>query len=201
MLYFEFEGDRLPELQNQLERLDTTLAEFRPLKIIQLKTDEEREAFWNLREEISKRMNFSETFGKASFIEDIAVPILRLPEYIRGLREILSRFNIRFSAYGHAGAGNIHCAAFVDLHNPDHYRAIDLIATEVNELAISLGGTLSGEHGDGYVRTPFLERLYGSEVYRLFEEVKKVFDPQHILNPGKIIGKQNTTILHDLALA
>jgi FAD/FMN-containing dehydrogenase len=68
----------------------------------------------------------------------------------------------------------------------------------VFDLAISVGGTLSGEHGDGYVRTPFLERLYGREVYSLFRSVKEVFDPKGILNPGKIVGPQGTTIAHDL---
>ncbi|HEX9615466.1 MAG TPA: FAD-linked oxidase C-terminal domain-containing protein, partial [Bacteroidota bacterium] len=66
---------------------------------------------------------------------------------------------------------------------------------------ISLGGTLSGEHGDGLVRTPFLERLYGSEIFGLFRIVKEAFDPHNILNPGKIIGEQNSSILHDLDLA
>ena len=80
-------------------------------------------------------------------------------------------------------------------------RAVDLIASEVYDLAISLGGTLSGEHGDGYVRTPFLERLYGKELYELFRTIKTTFDPQNILNPGKIIGPQNESILHDLAVS
>jgi len=200
MLYFEFEGD-LPEiLEEQVLQLKQYLDEFQPLDYIPLKTERERTMFWSLREEISKRINLTDAFGKASFIEDCTVPIAQLPAYIRGLRTILSRHDIRYSAYGHAGAGNIHCATFVDLTNPLHYRVIDAIASEVTDLVIMLGGTLSGEHGDGYVRTPFLERLYGTEVYRLFEEIKRIFDPRNILNPGKIVGKQNTTILHDLIL-
>ncbi|MCI0705991.1 MAG: FAD-binding oxidoreductase [Ignavibacteriae bacterium] len=201
MLYFEFEGANQEELEHAIERLKQRLLAFHPLDILVLKSEPERDAFWALREEISKRINFSDTFGKASFIEDITVPLQNLPSYFRGLRSILSQYGIRYSAYGHAGSGNIHCAAFVDLNNPEHYRAIDLIAADVNELAISLGGTLSGEHGDGFVRTPFLEQLYGAKIYGLFEEVKRIFDPSGILNPGKIIGKQHSTILHDLALA
>lgn len=201
MLYFEFEGDELQDLKDTVQRLAATLRRFRPLDFIALQTPDERASFWNLREEVSKQLNLTDTFGKSSFIEDIAVPVLALPRYVRGLGEILNRYAIPFSVYGHAGAGNIHCATFVDLANPDHYRAIDLIAAEVTDLAISLGGTLSGEHGDGFVRTPFLERLYGEEVYSLFKDVKRLFDPKNILNPGKIVGQQNTTILHDLAFA
>lgn len=201
MLYFEFEGDELQDLQDTSQRLAATLQQFRPLDFITLQAPDERASFWNLREEVSKQLNLTDTFGKSSFIEDITVPIRALPQYVRGLSEILNRYAIPFSVYGHAGAGNIHCATFVDLTNPNHYRAIDLIAAEVNDLAISLGGTLSGEHGDGYVRTPFLERLYGEEVYTLFKDVKRLFDPNNILNPGKIVGQQNTTILHDLPFA
>ncbi len=201
MLYFEFEGDHPEELQHTMSRLKNLLEPFNPLNVALLQSENERTSFWNLREDVSKQLNLGDTFGKTSFIEDTAVPIAHLPAFFRGLKRILSAYGIRFSAYGHAGAGNIHCATFVDITDPDQYRSIDLVATEVNELAISLEGTLSGEHGDGFVRTPFLERLYGEEVYHVFKEVKRIFDPGNILNPGKIIGKQNTTILHDLALA
>jgi FAD/FMN-containing dehydrogenase len=201
MLYFEFEGNNPQELEAHLQQLTATLGTFRPLEVLMLETPDARAAFWNLREEVSEQLNLTDTFGKSSFIEDVAVPVRSLPQYVRGLSEILNRYGIPFSVYGHAGAGNIHCATFVDITNSDHYRVIDLIAAEVNDLAISLGGTLSGEHGDGYVRTPFLERLYGEKVYALFKEVKRIFDPQNILNPGKIVGQQNTTILHDLAFA
>jgi FAD/FMN-containing dehydrogenase len=200
MLYFEFEGDDQKEIEDQSVRLTAMLEDVHPLAVVTLNATMDRSAFWRLREEVSKQLNLSDTFGKSSFIEDVAVPVAALPQYVRGLSAILNRYGIRFSAYGHAGSGNIHCATFVDLTNPEHYRAIDRIASEVAELAISLGGTLSGEHGDGYVRTPFLERLYGEEVYQLFRDVKRIFDPQNIFNPGKIIGHQRTTILHDLTI-
>ncbi len=70
----------------------------------------------------------------------------------------------------------------------------------MSNLAISLGGTLTGEHGDGFTRTPFIEQLYGKEVYQLFRQVKQLFDPKNILNPGKIIGEQNISIAHDLKI-
>ncbi len=200
MLYFEFEGDSLAELEKSIVRLKTALASCRPLEFRVLKTKNERERFWKLREDVAHYLNLVKSSGKTSFIEDVTVPLANLPAYMKNLEKILSKYKIEFSAYGHAGSGNIHCAAFVNLKDPDTYRIIDQVASEVSELAISLGGTLSGEHGDGFVRTPFLERLYGSEVYHLFEEVKQTFDPKNILNPGKIVGKQNTSILHDISL-
>jgi len=200
MLYFEFEGDSQEDLARSIVRLNRTVSLSLPLKFTPLTTEEEILRLWKLREEASKIINYVKSKGKTSFVEDVAVPLPRLSEYLKGLGDILNAYGIDFSIYGHAGTGNVHCAAFVDLKNLDHYKAVDPIASEVYDLAISLGGTLSGEHGDGFVRTPFLERLYGPEIYDLFCSVKKAFDPNDILNPGKIIGRQNVSILHDLAL-
>lgn len=201
MLYFEFETDESQEEGKLYRQLEAALSSSKPIAVLPLKTQDERQQLWDLRQTVSRQINYDKLFGKTSFIEDITVPVINLPAYMKGLKEILTKHGIEFSAYGHAGSGNIHCATFIDLNNLEHYRKIDLVATEINDLAISLGGTLSGEHGDGYVRTPFLERLYGAEIYELFREVKQTFDPENIFNPGKIIGKQNTTILHDLELA
>jgi len=201
MLYFEFEGDTKDEVNQNVIRLNRTVSLSLPLKFTPLTTPEEIQRVWKMREEASRIINYVKSQGKTSFVEDVAVPLPRLSEYLKGLGSILGSHGVDFSMYGHAGTGNVHCAAFVDLKNPTHYKAIDAIASEVYELAISLGGTLSGEHGDGFVRTPFLERLYGPEVYNLFRSVKKTFDPHNILNPGKIIGPQNVSILHDLALS
>ncbi|HWP81613.1 MAG TPA: FAD-binding oxidoreductase [Bacteroidota bacterium] len=201
MLYYEFEGESEDEVKSRLTDLQQLLLPLRPKRMTMLGTENQRSNLWNLRESVSESMNLKQGTNKASFIEDVTVPLPRFAEYVRGLRKILQNHGIEYSLYGHAGAGNIHCAPFVDLHNLDHYRAIDLIANEINELAVQLGGTLSGEHGDGFVRTPFLERLYGSDIYSLFGAIKNAFDPRNILNPGKIIGPQNVSILHDLALA
>lgn len=201
MLYFDFEGDSPDALEGVFQKLVAVLSRCNVLEVLPLRTEEEHRRLWNLRESVSEQMNLVRSSKKASFIEDIAVPVIRLPEYMNGVREILTRSGIEYSTYGHAGSGNVHCAAFVDLSNLNQYRTIESIASEVNALAIQLGGTLSGEHGDGFVRTPFLEQLYGSEVYDLFRQVKQTFDPLNILNPGKIIGTQNATFLHDLDIS
>lgn len=201
LLYVEFEGAHLEELQKSVVRLGTMASLLPALRFLPLTDPGEQAAFWRLREEASKAINSDQKRRKASFIEDVCVPVRRLPAYIKGLTTILERNGIPFSLYGHAASGNIHCATFVDLTDLHQYRQVDTVATDVYELAISLGGTLSGEHGDGFVRTPFLERLYGREVFALFRTVKETFDPHFILNPGKIIGEQHTTILHDLDLS
>jgi FAD/FMN-containing dehydrogenase len=200
LLYVEFEGNVPQDVQQSVMKLNRAVSLSHPLKFVPLTTEDELRSLWELREEASRVINAGTTTNKASFIEDVAVPVPNLPRYITGLGRILNNYGIEFSLYGHAGTGNIHCAAFVDLTDPRQYRVVDTVALEVYDLAIGLGGTLSGEHGDGFVRTPFLERLYGPEIYGLFQNVKHTFDPNNILNPGKITGDQHATILHDLNL-
>ncbi|MBI2619808.1 MAG: FAD-binding oxidoreductase [Ignavibacteriales bacterium] len=200
MLYFEFEGDSPDDLSRSLMQLNRSLTLTPPMKFMPLVKKEELRTVWRLREEASSIINSQKSRGKTSFVEDVAVPLRSLPAYVRGLTDILRRNGIGFSIYGHAGVGNIHCATFVDLKNLEHYKVVDRIASEVYALARSLGGTHSGEHGDGLIRTPFLEDLYGPEIYALFGKVKDAFDPRGILNPGKIIGQQSASILHDLII-
>jgi len=200
LLYVEFEGNVPQDIQRSILQLSKAVSLSHPLKFMPLTTEEDLRSLWELREQASRVINSGTSVNKASFIEDVAVPVKHLPNYITGLGRILNNYGIEFSLYGHAGTGNIHCAAFVDLTDLRHYRIIDNVALEVYDLAIGLGGTLSGEHGDGFVRTPFLQRLYGREVFELFRTVKHTFDPNNILNPGKITGDQHATILHDLNL-
>ncbi|HLF19780.1 MAG TPA: FAD-binding oxidoreductase, partial [Bacteroidota bacterium] len=201
MLYFEYEGESTEAIEPSVSKLADALKLCHAMRFSILNSTAELNKLLDLREAVSKKINLDETFGKSSFIEDVAVPIHNMPAYIVGLSRILQQYGIEFSIYGHAGSGNIHCGTFLDMNDPKQYSAIDRVAGEVNDLAISLGGTLSGEHGDGFIRTPFLERLYGPEVYQIFNQVKHIFDPANILNPGKIIGPQNTSILHDISFA
>jgi FAD/FMN-containing dehydrogenase len=199
ILLFEFEGESSEEAEGRLEELRKLLIEKLRLAFTFRVNPENLGSLWEMRKAATHILEEVQTAAKkASFIEDVTVPVEAFPQYIRKLSLILRSHEIPFSIYGHAGVGNIHCEPFLDLHRPDHRALLDVVAGEVFDLAISVGGTLSGEHGDGYVRTPFLERLYGREVYNLFRAVKEVFDPRGILNPGKIVGSQGTTIAHDL---
>jgi anaerobic glycerol-3-phosphate dehydrogenase C subunit len=154
---------------------------------------------WGVRKEASAIFYKIEKPGKkTSFVEDVAVPVEQLPAYLKGAQEIFREFDIQCALYGHAGNGNTHGILLIDQKNKEHIRKIDPVANEIYNLAISLGGTLSGEHGDGLLRTPFLSRLYGEEIYSLFKKVKDIFDPKGILNPGKIVDNQGPSIAHDL---
>jgi FAD/FMN-containing dehydrogenase/Fe-S oxidoreductase len=121
-------------------------------------------------------------------IEDTAVAIDDLPAYIADIDRLLGeRHGIDCIHYAHAGAGELHLRPLFDLRSAEGLRLFRAVATDVADLVKRYRGSLSGEHGDGRLRGEFIRTMVGDECYRLLEQVKRLFDPQGILNPGKII--------------
>jgi FAD/FMN-containing dehydrogenase len=112
------------------------------------------------------------------------VPPGNLPAFVRGVREILAANHTRGVIFGHAGDAHVHVNPLVDTGHPDWRQRVEEILEAVVLLAVSLGGTLTGEHGDGRLRTPLMERMWPREALEQFRVVKRAFDPQGILNPG-----------------
>lgn len=131
-------------------------------------------------------------------IEDVAVDPSQLAEYLDGLDRIARRLGVPMAYYGHVGHGQLHPRPYLDLHKPDDVKKMRRLAEEVFKLAWSLGGTISGEHGEGLVRVSFVEKQYGSEMYQLFRRIKQTFDPNGILNPGKIINDDPDIMVKNL---
>jgi FAD/FMN-containing dehydrogenase len=203
MLLLEFEGDDVEELRRDVQRLYDKLRSSKLLADwILLESDSERESLWMVRETVSEQLNrLPSRERKISTIEDGAVPLVNLPAYMAGLKKILDNYGITFTLYGHAGMGHIHCTTLVDIETASGRERISAATLEVFELIMELGGILSAEHGDGFVRTPFLEEAFGKEIYAIFREIKLILDPQNILNPQKIIGTQDKLFLHDIKIA
>ena len=200
IIIFEFEEAEAGLADEKISRLSESLKK-QGLSGRQILPRDEKEAakLWRVRKEASAIFYKIEKPGKkTSFVEDVAVPVEKLPFYLEGAQKIFKEYDIQCALYGHAGNGNTHAILLVDQKNKDHLRKIDPVANEIYKLAISLGGTLSGEHGDGLLRTPFLSKLYGDDIYSLFKKVKDIFDPNGIMNPGKIVGEQDASITHDL---
>ena len=199
LLYFDFFRSTASEVRESLDRLAGVTKRHARCTTTLLAQPRERAAILSARSTASERLNLDPSNRKVSFIEDGTVPPHRLHEYVEGIASILSARGIDAALYGHAADGNIHCSPFLDIRILEHYRMIDEIASDVADLVIRLGGTLSGEHGDGFVRTPFLERLYGENVCTLFQRVKNLFDPEGMFSPGIIVGPHHASILHDIA--
>ncbi|HEV2150550.1 MAG TPA: FAD-binding oxidoreductase [Longimicrobiaceae bacterium] len=148
----------------------------------------EQERLWQLRHAASPLIA-ERAGGRVSmqFIEDGVVPVERLPDYVRALRGTLERHALPAVIFGHAGDGNLHVNPLVDVAAPGWQRQVEGIVYEIAEAVASLGGTMAGEHGDGRLRAPVLETVWGPEMVALFRRVKEAFDPAGILNPGVIL--------------
>jgi FAD/FMN-containing dehydrogenase len=140
----------------------------------------------------------SQGLYSTQFIEDSVVPPAALGTYLRGLDGALERHGFDAVVFGHAGDGNVHVNPLVDAGSPDWRDRVRGTLEEVVEVVAQLGGTLSGEHGDGRLRAPFLERVWGSELVAAFHRVKEGFDPEGRLNPGVILPLEGQDPLQGL---
>jgi FAD/FMN-containing dehydrogenase len=124
-----------------------------------------------------------------SIIEDATVPVEKLGMLVDMIEKISKKYNMRFVLYGHAGNGNLHIRPILKNKNK---KMIRRISKEFFFQVITMGGSITGEHGDGLARSEFVELQYGKEVYSIFKKIKNKFDPKNILNPGKIISSKQT---------
>ncbi|HLU89362.1 MAG TPA: FAD-linked oxidase C-terminal domain-containing protein [Cyclobacteriaceae bacterium] len=124
------------------------------------------------------------------FIEDAGIPIAFLPEYIDQVLKICAKYKTEVSMYAHASVGVIHVRPILDLRKEEDIENLKKIADETFELVLKYGGSWSGEHGDGLVRSAYNERFFGSTIYRAFLDIKQLFDPANRMNPGKIVNAQ-----------
>ncbi len=130
-------------------------------------------------------------------IEDIAVPPAELPDFLLGVQQTLKKEQVTASFFGHAGHGQLHIRPFLDLSNREDIQKMAILADRIYQDVWSVGGTISGEHGDGLSRTTYVAEQYGP-LADAFSEIKELFDPQEILNPGKIVPLDFREITDDL---
>ena len=119
------------------------------------------------------------------FIDDFAVEPKHLPEFLPKLYALLKKHGIKPTLAGHAGDGNFHIIPLMDLHKKKERDKIPIVLSKFVTLVLQYKGTITAEHNDGLIRTPFVKKQYGSKIVKLFEEVKDAFDPKGIFNPGK----------------
>jgi Fe-S oxidoreductase len=122
-----------------------------------------------------------------AFVEDVGVPVEELPQFLRRVQEILQQLQTTASFLVHAGTGQVHTRPFLDLDRKEDVAKLNVLAEQVHGLALDLGGTISTQHGTGLARTPWVARQYG-RLYPVMREIKSIFDPHRIFNPGKIVA-------------
>jgi len=185
VLYVEYQEDTLAEVEAGFAQLTETLP---GVSIKHFRDRPSMNEAWTLRKSGEALLHGLPGRRKPqTFVEDNAVPVENLPRFVREFKQIVARHGTEAAYWAHASVGVLHVRPMLDLHDDDDRKHMLEIAVEVADLARACGGVMSGEHGDGRVRGPLLERFYGSQIVAAFGEVKRLFDPAGILNPGNIV--------------
>jgi FAD/FMN-containing dehydrogenase len=145
---------------------------------------ESEQDLWELRHAASPILAALDNLTSMQFIEDGAVPLAKLPDYVRGVRKALDDRGVSGVIFGHAGDAHVHVNPLVDVRQSDWREKVAGLLGDVVALTKRLGGTLTGEHGDGRLRTPLLDQVWSKDALKAFALVKKAFDPRNIFNPG-----------------
>ena len=176
-------GDKLNELEELLSELG------HPNSVVRAETESLQSAAWSVRKAgLNIVMSMAGPRKPISFIEDCAVPLEHLSSYARHVDEIFSKHGVEGTWYAHASVGCLHVRPALNLRDPSDVRRMRAIAEETHEVVRRYGGTHSGEHGDGLLRSEFIKPMLGERMERIFGEVKETFDPHGLMNPGKIIN-------------
>ncbi len=149
---------------------------------------------WELRKlGVGLASNIKGSAKPLDFVDDAAIPVEHLADYIRRLLDICDKLNVKVSICAHASVGVLHPKPLIDLHKPDDVKKMRTIADAAFQMVKEYGGSWCGEHGDGLVRGEYIERFFGPKLYDAFRQVKTLFDPGNRLNPGKIIDTPRMT--------
>jgi len=154
-----------------------------------IEKDSEEEKFWVMRRESFNLLRqHVKNKRTAPFIEDFCIPPEKVPEFLPKALKILKEHGIEANIAGHAGNGNFHIIPLMDLKQKSERDKITVVSDKFYDLVAEYKGTITGEHNDGIVRTPYLGKMYSPEVLELFKKTKEIFDPKNIFNPGKKVG-------------
>ncbi len=200
ILMAEFAEDTIEEADKKAVAAQAALADLHLETKIE-KNEGESEKYWIVRRESFALLRKSlHGYYASPFIDDFVVPPASYPEFLPKLNTLLDEYKSHFiyTIAGHIGNGNFHIIPLMDLSKEENRNVILELAPKVYELVIREGGTTTGEHNDGIIRTPYLPMLFGAEMVALCAETKEVFDPQNIFNPGKKVGGSFADIKSDM---
>ncbi|QYJ17232.1 hypothetical protein Rxycam_03074 [Rubrobacter xylanophilus DSM 9941] len=187
LLLAEWSGSR-EEVEGRLAGIGELGVELGASAAVPLRSEAEQEQTVKLRKStLPLLLGTADREKPVAFVEDAAVPPERLEEFLVRFEEIVQRNGTWACFYGHASVGCMHVRPALDTSDERGVRRMRRIAEEVADLVAELGGSISGEHGDGLSRSEFLGKMYGEEILRAFGEVKRLFDPEGLLNPGVIV--------------
>jgi Fe-S oxidoreductase/FAD/FMN-containing dehydrogenase len=200
LLLIEHGADDASEVGDHLRKIVVDMTRHQRLAFDARLTIEkdERDFYWRLsRRVVSTLYRLKGNTRALPFIEDIAVPPDTVPEFLVKAQNVLKAHAVTASMFGHVGHGQLHFRPFLDLANPQHLRIMQELATDLYDEVLRVGGTISSQHSTGLSRTWFVRRQYGP-LYDVFREVKRIFDPQNIFNPGKMVADAPQPLIKNL---
>ena len=182
-LLIEVDGNYPEILFNEAEKISTVLEQFEIDEILFADTEDQKNALWKLRRAVGEAVKSNSIYKE----EDTVVPRYELPKLLSGIKTIGSKYGFKSVCYGHAGDGNLHVNIVKENMSDEAWQTeIPKGIREIFELTVALKGTLSGEHGIGYVQKNYMDIAFSKVQMDLMRNIKTVFDPNKILNPGKI---------------
>jgi glycolate oxidase len=180
LLVGDVDGNVPEEIEFQLKTLEESFRENGATSFIVAKDEDEAKELWFARKNASQSITI---YGNKKLNEDISVPRSMLPNALEKIYEVGDRYGFKVPCFGHAGDGNIHVNVMIDISQIEEgHKCIE----EIFELVVKMGGTLSGEHGIGISKAPFMDIAFNREELQLFKAIKRAFDPNNILNPSKM---------------
>ncbi|HEY8366858.1 MAG TPA: FAD-linked oxidase C-terminal domain-containing protein [Bacteroidia bacterium] len=183
-LLIELDGNDMDYLMKQCEDLQIVLDKFECKDLLFAESTSEKDALWKLRRSVAEAVKSNSIYKE----EDTVVPRYYLPQLLKGVKEIGAKYGFKSVCYGHAGDGNLHVNIIKgDLAEEFWNRDIKKGIREIFELTVKLGGTLSGEHGIGWVQKEYMDIAFSEKEIEIQRKIKDIFDPKGILNPSKIL--------------
>ncbi|WP_172371689.1 FAD-binding oxidoreductase [Sporosarcina jiandibaonis] len=182
ILLIELDGHH-QAINEEMIRVEEACMSVNARSVIVAKDDREAEQLWQARRLVSPAIV---KIKPTKISEDATVPRSKIPEMFQRLKEIREKYNVHLVVFGHAGDGNLHPNIIADQRDEEEMHRVEQAVEEIFEAAVSLGGTLSGEHGIGLMKSPFMEMELGKDGLHMMKLIKDAWDPQNILNPGKI---------------
>ena len=182
-LLIEVDGTNMEVIRGECEKIAAVAEQFNCLNIYYAESADEKAALWKLRRSVAEAVKSNSVYKE----EDTVVPRYYLPDLLKGVKEIGNKYGFKSVCYGHAGDGNLHVNIIKgDLDDKTWNEELPKGIREIFQLCVKLGGTLSGEHGIGLVQKNYMDIAFNNVQLNLMKDIKKVFDPKGILNPGKI---------------
>ena len=183
MILAETDGYTQEETDHQIRKIIEVFNRNNPKEVKEAKTEEEAIELWAARKSAYAVLARIQTHFS---IEDITVPMARIADMLKGVEAIAEKYKIQIATYGHAGEGNLHPQMLYNGYDPDQVKRIEAANAEMFQLSIDLAGTLTGEHGIGLSKAPYMTLEHDAVAMDVMRGIKRMFDPNNILNPGKM---------------